>query len=281
MTKAGKFKCTIEEYNNYPAARSSLLKLFNNKSPAHYLHALENPKASTPAQLFGTAVHEAMLEPKLFKEKMIVMPIFEGKTKDGKITTNANATEVKEKAAKWLMENHGKTIITEEERFNLEGMLASISKHKRASELLSDGNSEESLFWTDPETGIQCKARPDRLREGHIIADVKTTEDASEWSFNKDIAKFGYHFQGAMQLDAATAVFDKIFDTFIIIAVEKQAPWGVQCFQLSENDLREGQELYYSALRKLKVCLDTKSFPAYGNGLVPTRLPAYAIRREE
>jgi exodeoxyribonuclease VIII len=159
-------------------------------------------------------------------------------------------------------------------------MLKAVSNHKRAAQLMSDGHAEESLFWTDPETGIQCKARPDFIREGHILVDLKTTEDASYRSFQKDIVKFSYHFQAAMYLDAATAVFERPFDTFIIIAVEKNPPYAVQCFQLDETAIREGQELYYAALKKLKPCLESKIYPAYGNDLIPVALPTYAVRGE-
>jgi exodeoxyribonuclease VIII len=279
--KTGKFKCSIEEYNSYPAARNTLLKILIDRTPAHYLYALEHPSEPTPAKEMGSAIHQAMLEPKLFKEKMIVTPVFEGKTKDGKITTNANATEVKEKAAKWHMENHGKTILTPEQHYNIDGMLSAVSKHKKASELISEGHAEESLFWTDPETGIQCKARPDFIREGHILVDLKSTEDASPATFKKDCLKYGYHFQAAMYLDAATAVYGQTFDTFVIVAVEKSAPWGVCCHYITEETLREGQSLFYKSLGVLKKCMDTKTYPAYPNELMPLSLPTYGFRTEQ
>lgn len=269
MSKSGKFKCTMDEYNAYPAARNSNLKILIEKSPAHYFEAVKTPQQTTPAKSFGSAIHQACLEPKIFKEQMVVVPVFEGRTKDGRLTTNANAAEVKELSMRWHMENHAKTKITEEEQVDIQGMLTSISNHKRASQLMSDGHAEESLFWADPETGIQCKARPDFIREGHIIVDVKSTEDCSDRAFLYDAKKFGYNFQAAMYLDAATATYDRPFDTFIIIAVEKKPPYSVRCFQLTESFIREGQDQFYSALAKLKPCLESGIYPSYGNELTP------------
>lgn len=276
----GTFKCTLAEYLSYPAVGSSALRTLINRSPAHYLYDLEHPKESTPSQLFGTAVHQAILEPKYFKEKMIVKPIFEGFTKKGELTTNENCTEVREKTEQWFMQNFDKTILTQEQFETVQGILKSISGHKQAAKLVSSGHAEESLFWTDTETGLQCKARPDFIREGHILVDVKTTLDASYRCFQGDIAKYGYHIQAAMYLDAATAVFNKRFDTFIIIAVEKEAPYAVQCFQLDENIIREGQELYYGALKTLKKCQETGIWPAYGDQLTPIALPSWAVKGE-
>lgn len=265
----GKFKCTIEEYNSYPAARNSELQVLIDESPAHYFERVKNPPKTTEAKSFGSAFHQAILEPKLFREKLVVVPIFEGKTKDGRPTTSANSKEVQELSAIWHMENQGKTKITQGQFDRIQAMLNSVSAHTRAAQLMSEGHSEESLFWTDEETGVQCKARPDFIREGHILVDVKTTESCSEESFYFDARKMGYNFQAAMYLDAATAVFGHTFDTFIIIAVEKKPPYAVRTFQLTDAFIRQGQDQFYMTLAKLKPCLESGIYPAYGNDLTP------------
>lgn len=272
----------MAEYLAYPAVGSSALRTIIDRSPAHYLWDLEHPKESTPAQSLGTAIHQAILEPAFFKSEVRVPPIFHGKTQKGEPTTSMNCKEVKEQAEAWYLENHGKTILNREDYETVQGILDSLSKHKQASKLLAncEGESEESLFWTDPETGIQCKSRPDRRREGHIMIDVKTTMDASYRSFQKDIANYGYHIQAAMYLDAASAVFSQVFDTFIIIAIEKEAPYAVNVFQLDEFAIREGQELYYGALKTLKKCQETKIYPAYGELITPIALPTWAVKGE-
>lgn len=259
--------CTMAEYHAHKAVGSSSLRTLINQSPAHYLFNRENPLESTPAQAFGTAIHQAILEPKQFRELAIVEPPFSG--------TGSRAAK-----DQWHLNNHGKTILKQDQMDTIEGILKSISAHKQASKLVSAGHAEESIFWTEPESGIECKARPDFIREGHIVVDVKSTADASYRSFQKDIANYGYHIQAAMYLDAATAITGQNHDTFIIIAVEKEAPYALQCFQLDEMTVREGQELYYSALQTLKQCQFTGIYPAYGEQLTPIALPSWAVRGE-
>lgn len=276
----GKFKCTIEEYNAYPAVRGSLLKTLIQRSPAHYLYELENPKNATPAMEDGASIHLATLEPKLFQERTVIPPIFEGRTQKGEITTSLNCKEVRDKHDKWYMENNGKNIVTQEKYDQIDGILKSLSKHKRACQLMSDGHAEESFFWKDPETGLWCKSRPDFYREGHIVVQLKTTENASAESFKKDILKYGYHIGAAMEMDALTAVMGRPFDQYVIIAVERSAPHGVQCFQLGERTLQEGQELFYKGLKTLKLCTDTGVYPAYAADLVYTDIPDWAFKGE-
>ena len=75
MTEEIKFPCkmvmTNEAYHESSAIGSSDLKLIL-KSPAHYKYEKENPSDPTPAMQFGTACHQALLEPKLFAEAVCI-----------------------------------------------------------------------------------------------------------------------------------------------------------------------------------------------------------------
>ena len=279
--KAFKLKCTLEEYLKHPAVSSSGLRTIIDKSPAHYYYDLTHPKEATPAMAFGSAMHQALLEPKLFKSNVVVPPIFEGRTKKGELTTSMNCTEVKDKSDAWHLENHGKMIVSSDYFETIQGMLNSISKHEKASQMIGEGRAEESLFWTDAETGIECKARPDFLHDGHIIVDLKTCEDASYSGFQKSLVKYNYAVQAAMYLEAACAVFERNFDKFEIIAIEKEPPYEIHCFHLDDAIIREGQELYYSALKTLKKCRDTDIYPGYGHQLTPISLPSWAYKMEQ
>jgi len=256
---------------------SSLLRILIAQSPAHYLWAKEHPSEPTPAQRLGTAIHSAILEPADFRQIMIVKPIFSGYTKKGELTTSENCTEVQEKSQAWHLEHHGKMILKQEELDTIDGILRAISAHKQAARLMSEGHAEESLFWKDPESGIELKTRPDFVREGHIVVDVKSCLDASYYAFQKEIVSRGIHIQAAMQLDGCSAVHGGHFDTHITIAVEKEEPFALQCFQMDEHAIQEGRQLYYAALKTLAQCEKSKVFPAYPE-LTPVSLPSWAIK---
>lgn len=262
-----KIKMSAEEYHAHGAVGSSSLRTLLEKSPAHYIYEKNNPAESTPAQAFGTAIHAAILEPKLFLENVVIEPVFSGKG------------SVSERAL-WHLENHGKLILKGEQHDQINGILNSLSAHSIASKYISSGSSEESLFWHDHDTKIICKARPDFVREGHILVDIKTTRDASFKGFQASIAGYGYHIQAAMYLDAATAVYGQEFDEFIIVAVEKEPPYAINIFLIDEDAIREGRALYMSALKTLNECFKKNVFPAYAEAIKSVSLPSWSYRME-
>jgi hypothetical protein len=260
--------CPIQEHHANQAVGSSLLKILLNQSPAHYLHAKEHPEDPTPSMIMGSAIHSAILEPSYFIDNVVVEPKFAG-------------TGSKALREEWHLENHGKIILKEDGFDSIKGILKSISKHKQASKLISEGHAEESLFWTDAETGIDCKARPDFKREGHILVDIKSTNDASPDAFRAQIAAYSYHLQAALYLDGASAVFGQQFDEFVIVAVEKGPPYAVNCFTLGIETINEGRAAYMKALQILKKCQDEKNYPCYDDSVIhPIGLPTWAFKQE-
>lgn len=261
-----KVVCTPEEYHQHYAVGSSGLRTIIDFSPAHYLYERENPSPSTPAQVFGTAVHQAILEPNKFQESIAIEPEFSGK---GSVALRAQ----------WHLENHGRTIMKTEQADQVRGILKALRNHSRAWKYVATGRAEESLFWEDPDTHVVCKARPDFMHDGHVLVDVKTTTNASYWPFQKTIAEYGYHIQAALYLDGATQVFGREFDEFVIVAVEKDAPHGINCFLITEEMLTEGRALYKDALRTLAGCIKSGKFPSYPEALLPAALPSWAYKR--
>lgn len=260
-----KVSCTMEQYHAHPAVGSSSLRTLIEQSPAHYIWNRLNPSEPTPAQRYGTAIHQAILEPDAFHKNAVVEPEFGGK---GSVAAKAE----------WHLENYGRLILKREQHNAIKGMLKSISMHKAAFKFVSAGASEASLFWKDPATGIACKARPDYVRGGHILVDIKTTEDASYRSFKKTIPDYGYHVQAALYLDGATEVHGTKFDEFIIVAIEKNPPYAINCFLLDDSMIMEGRALYFKALKTLSECYKTDKFPAYPEIINSMTLPSWAYQ---
>lgn len=262
-------KCSIDEHHANQAIGSTLLKILIQQTPAHYLYAEEHKEESTPAQAFGSAIHEAILEPCLFKDKMIVEPKFEGK----------GSREARET---WHLENHGRTILKADQYEIIQGILKNISKHKQASKLISEGHAEESLLWIDPETQVPCKTRPDFKHEKHVLVNVKSTNDASAEACKMQIASYAYHIQAAMELDGASIVFDHEFDEYVYLFVEKLPPYGVNCFSLGFESIAEGRALKHKGLSLLKKCQESGKYPCYDDSKIhPIGLPTWAFRTEE
>lgn len=252
---------TNAEYHAHPAIGSSSIKKLL-RSPAHYLHALNNPSESTASQRFGTAVHYAILEPDLFKKNVLVQPKFGGK----------GAHSARDQ---WLSENHGKIFLSQDDYDSIGKILVSVSEHPIASKLLSAGMSEESYFWKDKTTGIACKCRPDYYRSGGIMVDPKTTVDASFKGFQKEVGKYDYHISAAHYVDGVHAVTGEIPKAFIWLAIENTYPFPVATYYVDEASIDAGRFEIREALTRLDRCLQSGKYPSYSDNLVSMSIPSW------
>lgn len=257
-------KISHAEYLAYPAISNSLLQRVG-QSPAHAKQWLETPMEPTPAMILGTMTHAGILEPHVFKATYSVMPKFDGRTNAGKASKES-----------WIASNPGKIAILEDQFTQVLGMIESVYNHPRAAEALSQGESEMSHFHRDAASGATLKCRPDHVFENTLI-DIKTTEDASYKAFQKSIINFGYDHQAAFYLDLVTTVTGIKMQKFIIIAVEKKAPYAVAIYQLDDLAIQVGRNKVRANINLWLECLRTGVYPAYGDEIVTMSLPGWAV----
>ena len=255
----------IDQYHGGIGVSKSQLDQFA-KSPAHYLASLTTPRKETPAMRIGSIFHGMVLEPE--RVKIAVAPACDKRTRDGKATWEA-----------FCLENAGAEIVTADEGEMLNGMAASVKAHPAASALLSGaGIAEGSCWWYDDQSGELCRCRPDFYREDGIIVDLKTTEDASLEGFTKSVAKYRYAVQAAMYADGVEWATGTTVKAFAFIAVEKQPPYAVQCFQLDFQATEAGRVTYKNLLLDLADCKIAKKFPAYSDKVETISLPNWALK---
>ena len=234
------------EYDNIPALRRSHLWLMK-KSPAHYKYAVENPEEPTPALLFGTAAHMAILEPERFKAEYTVMPKIDRRTKAGK--------EEYER----LM-NSGKSFVSEDEMNDITEMKKAIMANELAARLL-EGEHEVSIQWKDPETGEECKCRPDVIGET-LIVDYKTTASCENGEFERSAKKYGYQLQAAMYREGLLQTRFKNYG-FAFIAQEKKAPYAVRVYMCDEGWIDDGAVVYRELINLYHKCKTENNWPGY------------------
>lgn len=217
---------TEQEYNVAEGIRrSDLTKL--NRSPAHYKYAVEHPSEPTPAMVFGTAFHAAVLQPEEFDNQFMVAD-FDARTKEGK-------------ALKQEALDKGLTLLSKDTMEQIEAMKTAIESNPFAKRLLT-GDHETSHFWTDPETGEICKCRTDcetDINGVHYIVDLKTCTNAATDEFVRDATKFGYFVQAAMYTEGVkqTTGVDSVF---VFVAVEKDPPYAVNVMECGPDEIRLG-----------------------------------------
>jgi exodeoxyribonuclease VIII len=231
---------SLEEYHKLPAwSKTALDKI--NRSPAHYLEYLANPPEQTPAMAFGSALHCAVLTPELYQKQYAVSPLCDRRTKIGKETLEA-----------FLKESEGKSVVTSDAAGQIERMKKAIFEHPLASQILTNGEAEQSFFWTDPKTNLECKARPDYYRNDGIVVDLKTCADATFKEFQRAVYNFRYHVQGAFFMDGIFQATGKPCSDFVLIAVEKEAPFGIMVYRLDDLAIDAGRLSYQDNLLEIK-----------------------------
>lgn len=262
----GVYNISNEAYHHGPGiSRSSLMEL--KRSPYHYWYKYINSnyvaEPATPAQAFGNALHSFILEPKEFEEQFFVLPKFDKRTKAGA-----------ERWQKIQVEFANKTFLTEAQYQELQIMAESLQKNRLALQLIEHAQIEKSLYWTDPDTGILCKCRPDILRS-NLVCDLKTAQDGCPRSFQYAAFDYGYHIQAAMIREALLHIQKIKVDDFLFIVIEKSTPYVTAIYQLAQASLKKGYDEFKGLLQRYKECLESKHWPSYV--MQEISLPRYAF----
>lgn len=262
---------SYDEYAKIPAVRSSDLKGFA-RSAAHARYEMLHP-SETPALVLGQALHVAILEPAKFDETYVSAPECDRRTKDGKATWEA-----------FQSQSVGKIILRADEMRQCIDLARAAQDHPLARGMLdSPGANEVTLVWQDEGTGLLCKSRLDRLcnyDSYSTIVDVKTTRDASQRAFAADAARFGYHVQAAWYLRGADALAP-VARRFVFLAIEKEPPHCVACYELDEAFLSAGQAECDRALRAYANAQETGVWPGYPLRLGTLFAPTWLRTPEE
>lgn len=256
-------------YRAHHAVSQSDLKLLRDNPPAKAHWLKMNPKEQTPAMALGQITHHAVIEPSLFEQEYVVRPKgMERRSNKGKLAWK-----------KFEEENEGKIVLTKADWDQVCQIRDAVWAHPLASEILEGRKlTEASVFWEDPDTGLELKGRMDAIGEGPrgtTITDLKTTIDASPQAFGRQAANLGYAFQASFYLDALDILSPRE-RSFVLIAVEKTAPFLVAVYEFDWTAIDAGRRAYRSALLQWAECMKTGIWPGYPH-LQTLELPRWAL----
>lgn len=267
------------DYHALPRASSTSLKVLMQKTPAHYyaqfVDQRREPIEPTAAMRFGSLWHKMIFEFEDFDSEYIVVPEgIDRRSKEGKALFAS-------------IEESGKEPVTHNDYLLADKMRYAAYNNTGVNCLLNlHGESERTFLWTDERTGMQCKARMDRIifpcaefPHGAVI-DGKTCQSASMEEFGKTVWNMGYHFQAAFYVDA----FQREFKTdeppvFLWIAQEKTAPYLPAIRRATQQQIEYGREQYMEALDLLSFCHKCVDYPGYSEMIEDQELPACAQRQ--
>ncbi|ALS63597.1 PD-(D/E)XK nuclease-like domain-containing protein [Pandoraea apista] len=233
----------------------------------------EDCEETKPGQLEGTLAHCAILEPDEFGKRYAIGPAVRRNTKEWK------AFEEKARA-------DGKIAIKGTQYNTAMYQADSAHRHPRVNEILSGFYQVEvSAYWTDPQTGVRCRCRPDVAKQidatSSVLMDVKTFSSADANEFSRQAARKRYHVQDPFYTQGYEIASGTNVEDFLFCVIETEWPFAVQVFSLDDESRTEGYNEVHRNLDVYERCLRTGVWPGYGTEVTKIRLPAYALTYEE
>ncbi|MET8113734.1 PD-(D/E)XK nuclease-like domain-containing protein [Streptomyces prasinus] len=265
---------SAEQYHADRTSISStgLRALLNPGCPAQFKYDRDNPQPPKREFDLGHAAHKLVL----------------GEGEELEVLDFDNYLTKAAKAARAEAYETGVVPLLRHEYKQVEAMAAAVRQHPDAGPLLAmQGVAEQSIYWTDPATGVRCRVRPDWLAQHPavtLVVDLKTTTDASPEACSKAIESYSYHQQGALYIDGVQAAgLAPEGARFIFVFVSKKAPHLVTVRELADQDQDIGRARNERALRLYADCERTGEWPDW-TGPVPTipqiGMPTWATLRQ-
>ena len=254
---------------------SSSLKWMLDSPNAFYRCFVQNyKKKQTESMNYGKLCHMAILEGKRFQERHIVIPDFGDLRKT--INKQGKTAFVEEKLALYP-----DAVFLDEDDFDtIMSSIDALLSHTHASKLLSNGAPEVTGFYRDPITGLLLRSRIDFLSYNlNCQVDIKTTRETRWESFRRSFEGLRYDFQMAMYDESIFQINKTKPNHTVNITIDNQFPYEVEVYEIDEEYKLTGAYEYRNALDKLKIAIDTMSFPRKNKEIIFTEMSPWMRQR--
>lgn len=261
-----------EEYHQHPALSSSgARKLLPPSCPALFKHERDHGQPTKRVFEIGTAAHKTVLG---VGPKLVLVDADRWDTK-----------AIKERLVE--IRAAGDIPLKRPEFEQVEAMAKALREHPYAGALFDPdrgGRAEQNLFWTDKETGVDCRARVDWLpatRRGRLILpDYKSADKVDRESIDKALHNYGYAMQAPWYLDAITALGLAENVGFLFVAQMKTPPYLVTVAEVDAESLQIGRDYNRRAREVFAECTATGRWPGFSDdNPIVVGLPGYARNR--
>jgi hypothetical protein len=184
----------------------------------------------------------------------------------------------------------GKVPLLTKDHDEVQQMAAAIRQHPVAGPLFTPdgGVAEQSIYWTDPRTGVRCRCRPDWMPHRQensrlVVVDYKTAKAVDDAALQRAVYERGYHAQAAFYLDGvkAAGLAGDQEPAFIFVFQSKTAPYLVHLVELDFPALTLGAARNERALRTYAECERTGIWPSFNDRITYLPLPPYAEKRDQ
>jgi hypothetical protein len=223
------------------------------------------PSKKSDAMVFGKAVHSLLLGDECFSENFAIRPETYPDDESKKWSSNANSCKA------WLsaMADAGREVITKEQFERIKLMHSDAAQYPPVQNGCLNGRVERSMFWKCEDTGIWMKSRPDVIPDDCANpVDLKSVSDLSERFLTKQVFDSGYFLQAGMTSHIAGKL-GMPFESFSFLYVLNDEVPDTILIDLSDDDIRMGEEAVTWSLHKIRKCIDNNDWQGrqpFGDG---------------
>jgi len=247
-----------DDYHARDEISSSMLKLLDEKTPAHVKGAEAKKGAALDR---GTAYHTGLLEPHNYETTLMRGPA----DRRGKKWADAQ-----EKA-----DADGKILLVEGDFDDGLRIRDAVHGQPHIANLLQKNNRQIEYSAFAELDGVRQRTRPDvYLPDDEIMIDPKSTQSASYDDFQRAIVNYRYHIQAAMYPYVWEGAGGGKVREFLFLAIETKPPFAAALFELDHECFDEGWTAYRNAVELYKECVATDTWPGY-----PTETQTMALPR--
>ena len=279
-------------YRGLPRASRSVI-VASARSPAHAMARIKFPKPDNDTSRAGRAIHVAVLEPDEFSSRYVVAEpcavLLKSGQRKGEPCGNAGLFKLRDigwacgthvRGMASLVEQGGQEALDQDEWDMCIAARDSVRTKKAARAVICGvaGRSEITTLWTDPNTGIDLKARQDWYdpeTDGGVLVELKSAEDARHSQFEKAIFNFSYHNQLSLYRDGLVC-HDRPVRHCVFVAVEKEPPYAVGVYRLDDEVLRRAAEHNQHLMERWAWCVEKQEFPGYPDRVQDISIPRWA-----
>lgn len=262
----------VEVYHRHPALSSSgARRLLPPSCPALFKHLRDNGQPVKRAFEIGHAAHKMVLG---VGPELVLVDAERWDTNE----TKAQVADIRAT---------GGVPLKRAEYEQVQAMAKAVADHPYAGALFNPdrgGKAEQSLFWTDEKTGVDCRARVDWLPETHrgrlILPDYKSAVEVDPESIGKALHNYGYAMQAAYYLDGIAALGLAERAAFVFVVQMKTPPYLVTVAEVDAESLLIGRHYNGVARRIFADCTERDYWPGFSDmDPVTVSLPGYAKNR--
>lgn len=274
---ASLWNCTNAEYHGDTSrvGRSMLADLMLDPALYHGRYIAKTiPRDDTDALRLGAAFHDLIAGE---SPRIVEVP-------PDVLTSNGQR-----RGSKWdefCAAHEGATLLLPGDMARLQAMVGSVRSRPSARRLIDARPAlcEQGIAWTDPTTGIACKARPDLIVEigdTTFVVDFKTTASVLLRDVASTAERFGYHRQAAWYSDAVRLLgADNVSAVFVFVG--KQPPHTCRLVDLEEDWIERGARENRDALDELAWRLRDNDWDIAGaDDVITLESPRWAKYAEE